>query len=91
MVVRRLPHRIGGHPDVLFSLRYEDDTRLAHQLGEDLPPVPNGTRGPAPSRSTRTAPSPAPRSTDNNLSRATVTKSSFPLTQTGSGPLSVIR
>ncbi|MES9604028.1 MULTISPECIES: helix-turn-helix domain-containing protein [Actinomadura] len=34
------PHRIGVHPDVLFSLRYEDDTRLARQLGEDLPPVP---------------------------------------------------
>ncbi|MFC5753617.1 hypothetical protein [Actinomadura rugatobispora] len=31
------PHRIGVHPDVLFSLRYEDDTRLARQLGEDVP------------------------------------------------------
>jgi hypothetical protein len=26
---------------VLFSLRYEDDTRLARQLGENLPPVPH--------------------------------------------------
>ncbi|WP_242911477.1 hypothetical protein [Actinomadura terrae] len=35
------PHRIGVHPDVLFSLRYEDDTRLARHLGEDLPPLPH--------------------------------------------------